>query len=146
VSRHKRYSRRVGEGPTSGPVAGCPRGCGLGAPTRCRLLTTGGLRTGTPPPKVLAGTPGNRLPDMLPRLLPETFAVFLERLAQRSFSLHDLAASSKQVPAGRPTPPQCSRGQLCALGATVPKHCAIVSIAQRVAPNGPGSPGALCFR
>ena len=32
------------------------------------------------------------------------------------------------------------------LSATVPKHCAIVSIAQRVAPNGPGSPGALRFR
>jgi len=29
---------------------------------------------------------------------------------------------------------------------TVPKHCAIVSIAQRAAPNGPGSPGALRFR
>ncbi|MHB8296398.1 MAG: hypothetical protein ACYDH5_17660 [Acidimicrobiales bacterium] len=29
---------------------------------------------------------------------------------------------------------------------TVPKHCAIVSIAQRVAPNGLGPPGALRFR
>ena len=32
------------------------------------------------------------------------------------------------------------------LSYTVPKHCAIVSIAQWVAPNGPGPPGVLRFR